>query len=346
VYDGTGGEPDLRTVANGGHVENTANGGASGTYTVPADLVFSPNTDGSSPYDFEIEKYNAATGEIVAWVQCGVSTSVDTVFYMVYGNADVTTSQENVAGTWDANYLTVHHMADATTSSTADSTVSGFDGTKTSANNPIEVAGVVGQGQDFSSSLISLGDNADTTGAVTYEAWINADSLPNVGIIMGKFSDGPPNNPACVLYLEADGDLNFRAYDDSVPAILGRKATTEISTGVNYHIIATYDGGTTEGNIKIFVSGSQVDDASDGYDQGNFVSVEDVTEPFRIGAGNTSGSPSYHFDGIIDEVRVSNIVRSADYVTTAFNNQSSPSTFYSVGAEQPPSASQPYSFIM
>ncbi|MEE9532895.1 MAG: LamG-like jellyroll fold domain-containing protein, partial [Acidimicrobiia bacterium] len=39
------------------------------------------------------------------------------------------------------------------------------------------------------------------------------------------------------------------------------------------------------------------------------------------------------FKGIIDEVRISNIDRSADWLSTSFNTQDSPSTFYSVGAE-------------
>ena len=52
VYDGTGSEPDLRTVANSGHVHNTTTGGNSGSVTVPADLVFSSDTAGASPYDF------------------------------------------------------------------------------------------------------------------------------------------------------------------------------------------------------------------------------------------------------------------------------------------------------
>ena len=70
TFDGTGGEADLRTTANGGNIQNTdAAGGANGATTVPADFVFSPNTNGSSPYNFEIEKYNATTGEIVAWVE-------------------------------------------------------------------------------------------------------------------------------------------------------------------------------------------------------------------------------------------------------------------------------------
>jgi outer membrane protein assembly factor BamB len=40
-------------------------------------------------------------------------------------------------------------------------------------------------------------------------------------------------------------------------------------------------------------------------------------------------------DGLIDEVRISNVARSAAWITTEYNNQSSPATFYSsVGGEQ------------
>jgi hypothetical protein len=60
----------LRTAANGGKIQNTdANGGASGSYTVPADFVAGPNSDGSSPYDFEVIKYNASTGRIVLAIE-------------------------------------------------------------------------------------------------------------------------------------------------------------------------------------------------------------------------------------------------------------------------------------
>jgi hypothetical protein len=38
-------------------------------------------------------------------------------------------------------------------------------------------------------------------------------------------------------------------------------------------------------------------------------------------------------NGIIDEMRVSNVIRSADWIATEYNNQSSPSTFYSISAE-------------
>ena len=41
-------------------------------------------------------------------------------------------------------------------------------------------------------------------------------------------------------------------------------------------------------------------------------------------------------NGALDEVRISNIVRSAAWISTEYNNQSSPSTFYSVSSDRVP----------
>ena len=45
--------------------------------------------------------------------------------------------------------------------------------------------------------------------------------------------------------------------------------------------------------------------------------------------GNSGNWDWLYLNGSLDEVRVSNNVRSADWIRTEFNNQSSPSTFYS-----------------
>jgi hypothetical protein len=42
----------------------------------------------------------------------------------------------------------------------------------------------------------------------------------------------------------------------------------------------------------------------------------------------------YDLNGLLDEIRISNILRSSDWITTEYNNQYSPSSFYSVGPEQ------------
>ena len=45
---------------------------------------------------------------------------------------------------------------------------------------------------------------------------------------------------------------------------------------------------------------------------------------------------SFPFNGLIDEVRLSSTARSSDWILTSYNNQSSPSSFYNVGAEEIP----------
>jgi hypothetical protein len=57
----------------------------------------------------------------------------------------------------------------------------------------------------------------------------------------------------------------------------------------------------------------------------------DYTQGTNTLIGFNSG---VYFAGSIDEVRVSSIVRSANWVTTEFKNQSNPSAFYSIGAQQ------------
>ena len=111
TFDGTGGEADLRVTGSGGNIQNVdATATITGTADAPADFVFSPNTDGSSPYSFEIITYDSTTGELTAYVKIPtMDASDDLTFYMVYGDSDVTTSQENISGTW-ASYEAVYHL--------------------------------------------------------------------------------------------------------------------------------------------------------------------------------------------------------------------------------------------
>ena len=54
------------------------------------------------------------------------------------------------------------------------------------------------------------------------------------------------------------------------------------------------------------------------------------TNDFYIGDYADNGI----FDGVIDEVRISNICRDEDWIITSYNNQSDPGTFFSIGLEQ------------
>jgi len=91
----------LANVANGGSV-NSLSG---------YDIVFYADTARRTKLNFEIDSYNPVTGAISAWVMIPtVSHTVNTTFYMYYGDATITTDQSNKTGVWDANYQAVYHV--------------------------------------------------------------------------------------------------------------------------------------------------------------------------------------------------------------------------------------------
>ncbi|MCW1907726.1 MAG: LamG domain-containing protein [Candidatus Saccharibacteria bacterium] len=71
-----------------------------------------------------------------------------------------------------------------------------------------------------------------------------------------------------------------------------------------HHVAATYDGAS----MKLFVDGTQVATTSVS------MFIPDTTHNLLIGAtqaGRESGKPSGHFQGLLDELRISNIARSS-----------------------------------
>jgi hypothetical protein len=80
---------------------------------------------------------------------------------------------------------------------------------------------------------------------------------------------------------------------------------------------------------KLYVNGVPDNTASQ-----TFYNLDSLTRPYSLG-----GHPvlsSYNFNGIIDEARISNVARSADWITTEYNNQNSPATFYTIAAAATP----------
>jgi hypothetical protein len=76
------------------------------------DIVFTNATTTLQLYH-EIEKYDAATGELVAWVLVpSLSGTADTDIYMYFGDSNVTSPTESPTDVWDSNYVGVWHLDD------------------------------------------------------------------------------------------------------------------------------------------------------------------------------------------------------------------------------------------
>jgi len=152
------------------------------------DLVFTSD-DEVTKLNHEVEKYVAATGELVAWVKIPfLSSSVDTDIYLYYGNPSAT-DQSNAAGVWDTNYNGVWHLnedvADEGSGGTHfDSTSNNNDG---SQSGNVETVGRIANGQEFdgeaspNNDAITIGDPANGsldfgTSSFSYSVWVYVTS--------------------------------------------------------------------------------------------------------------------------------------------------------------------------
>ena len=68
----------------------------------------------------------------------------------------------------------------------------------------------------------------------------------------------------------------------------------------------------------------------DGVSRGTTATITTQATSITFGARNSRDT---FFTGKIDEVRISNVARSAGWITTEYNNQNSPSTFYTLSSQ-------------
>jgi hypothetical protein len=161
------------------------------------------------------------------------------------------------------------------------------------------VRGKFGMGRSFSGNHINLGTSVNVANqSFTLEAWAKRNAISADHHIFGQGPTSTNNGLhvgfrntnvfTCAFY---SNDLNTPAYSDTDW----------------HHWVCTYD--VVSRDRRIYRDGLLVaqDTASANY-QG--------TGQFNIGAGYSS--PSSHFNGIIDEVRISNIARSAEEIKQAY----------------------------
>ncbi len=107
-----------------------------------------------------------------------------------------------------------------------------------------------------------------------------------------------------------------------------------LSANTWYYLTGTFDGNS----MNFYVNG--VNSAGSLSSPG---SIATNNKPTYIGKGLLDLQTLF-FNGVEDEVRVSNVARSASWIASEYNNQSSPSTFLSLGSQQDSGAVAPPSF--
>ncbi|MGD0918529.1 MAG: DUF2341 domain-containing protein [Thermodesulfobacteriota bacterium] len=354
------------TATPGGHIASW-NAGTND----PQDLIFEALDDatcggpGTSPcrLDHEIEYYAPTTGTLVAWVRVPSITD-SRVIYMYYGNSCMTASTQNVTGVWNSDYRGVWHLSQNPTGTAPqmkDSTTNAYNGAAVGSF----VAGdqrtaVIDGGLNFNGTNdeIQIAKAALGTTSVTVSAWFNATSFTettfggtnnSLGAVVFSTRDVDTDRSPTLVVSPAINNGQFGASDylifcdDTASVAVGARAisTTSIQTGTWYYAVGTFSRNTGTatyfGNWYVYLNGTQY-----GPNNFNYAFAGNVNNVNFSGASwRLANNPQWtgYSNIILDEVRVSNIERSAGWISTEYRNQSNPGNlgapgFYAVGAEQ------------
>ncbi len=304
--------PELKTVANGGSVTSSSG----------YDVGFASDITCLSMLTYELvtSTYVGTTGFGEWHVKIGtLSTSVDNVFYLCIGNAAITTDQSSTS-TWNTAYKAIWHFGNGTTLGVNDSTSNANNGASI-ANMQSEVGQIDGaagpSGVNFPTTFTFGTSSTVQTQDITISLWAALDFGNNqmyvaksddITVAGWEFSNRSGTNKLGWAYHDGGGVHGFYESTGTIP-----------NDSTWHYLVMTWTSGT----VKFYIDGSLVDTIATASGTINYSS-----DVLRVG-NQSQNSP---LNGKADEVRIANVVMTAGWILTEYNNQSSPSSFYTFGA--------------
>ena len=304
------------------------------------DILFMDDDGVANRLFHEIEKYDSSGGELVCWVNIpNLSSSVDTVLYLYYGNLGCT-SQQCPVRVWNSNYCGVWHLNKNPIDLIYDSTKNNNDG--------------ISHGLMDSENLIDgkIGKCIIFDGDDDYIAVADSPSLKPENVSLQTFFKPLENDPDGGFFLlkasydvwgNADGrtyGFNWSDIKNYIGGRFERYASPQgeflgsypASLGSWTHLVLTFNKSSSSG--AFYVNGIKYDSGNGYHD-----SVLWYNDPWDFLMGGSRGHEgsskniNHWFKCCLDEVRVTSVSLDLDWISTEYNNLNNPSNFYSVGPE-------------
>ncbi|MBN2037863.1 MAG: DUF2341 domain-containing protein [Chitinispirillaceae bacterium] len=261
----------------------------------------------STPLPYEIEQWDPVTGHAEVWIR------VDTVFgnngtqsiLMFWGNPEAGNASNSCAvfGV-DNRFIAAWHMDN----SCGDATTNHHDGTNSGAD---EVAGIIGPAMKFDGSdSIKIAGLLGEPATVTLSGWVKTDTMLASGQEIITLGDA-----VLIRANEIDGYGTggyARQYGDT--------AYTKVTSGLNIaktgwrHVAFTFDNAAHVQSL--YIDGVLVRTEYNTY----AIDYSGVGSNTLIGT-HGNGKKSYNNRGMIDEVRVGSVPRTADWIKLCYMNQ-------------------------
>lgn len=298
-------DPNLATVANGGNVRNNSG----------YDIVFS--TGCTALLSHQIESYNPATGQYTAWVRVPVlRATTNTIIYMYYGNPGVSANPSTTA-VWDNNYEGVWHVNG---NSFLDGTSNGNDATDAGTANLASAKIAGGRAFSPSTDRVEVPTAGMTASQGTISAWIYSTSFTtNHHYIFGHTTQPPYNNRIQIYTNDNAGMLDVGLGNNHASS----SDVFDFNLNQWYHVTVTWGGGS----YAVYVDGNPVS-------TGTYSGLSAIYALGDFGNnGNDVSGRTESWRGNLDELRVSSISRSANWILTEYRNQNTPASFYTFSSQ-------------
>ncbi len=261
---------------------------------------------GGSPLAYQIEQWDAANGIAVIWVRIpAITGNSRQAITMYWGKADAQSESSGAAVFNAANgYATVLHLDEALKDEVG--TVTPKDAGSTATD------GMIGKGRHITQGKgINCGDHITkypySGDPFTSEAWVRAESAGAAifgwGRYATRFNGKTGSGNEVVISIGSPPRFGWSSdgpggAGSPMPAVIGQW----------YHLAATY----CDGNSQFYVNGKL---EGSRRQPGAMSMMNDI----NMTIGGLRGS--YQYTGDIDEVRVSRVARSADWMKLEYENQ-------------------------
>ena len=247
------------------------------------------------------------TGEIHIKYTGTLSASVDTDIEI---HADGTSSDYAVGATYGRNavwsgFLSVYHLQTSSSDSTGN-----YSGTDTSITYGSQ--NKIGQGASATSGKIATASYS-LNAAFSFMAWIRATvDVAGIDTIFSTYN-GSGTGSGTVQFQNVGTSLNYSNF------VVDTSKAASLAINTWYHVGFKHNGTT----VELYKDGASLGTGTVAH-----ATTTRVANLFSRGDVSTN-----RWRGGIDEARIINSEVTTALFTTNYNNQNSPSTFYSVTAE-------------
>jgi hypothetical protein len=287
---------------------------------------------GALPLPHEIEEWNEA-GTSFVWVKVDIApTSADEYIWIYYGNPSPPAAP-NPEEVWDSNFVGVWHLTETGTGAVddyEDSTGNGNHGqgeTDTAtANLPSPVTGKINGAQDFENTsppdshyaYIDITNEAefDDQTEITVELWYYHETWSAPGQNSGGFiSKGDLSWK--IRQIGATNSAEFRVQIGA--SSYAAQSNVNLTTGGWHQLVGTYDyvSGTSASTIALYTDGGT---SAGGHTASSSATgqLNTAGDDDHVWIGSNYDYPQRTIDGRLDEVRISNIPRSAEWIEASY----------------------------